>query len=102
MPRRTQLAPCAVCQQLLASTKLSRVVVDGKTVLLCRDHATVVARSMPRTFEELRALFLEPVGEAHPGRRSLVTRRLSEDRRVFPPRPEGRRMGDGRRATDAS
>lgn len=76
-------------------------MIDGRTLLLCRDHAAVVAASMPRTFEELRGLFPEPaVDGVHPGRRSMVERRVADDRRVFPPRPEGRRMGGGRRATD--
>ncbi len=34
------------------------------------------------------------------GRRSLVTRRSPVDRRVFPPRPEGRRLAVGRRTID--
>ncbi|NOU27257.1 MAG: hypothetical protein HOO96_05050 [Polyangiaceae bacterium] len=32
--------------------------------------------------------------------RSGVDRRKGEDRRAFPPRPEGRRMNDGRRESD--
>ncbi|NUP11593.1 MAG: hypothetical protein HOW73_36570 [Polyangiaceae bacterium] len=102
MHRRTHAAPCAVCRQELTSSKLSRVVVEAKTVLLCRDHAAVVARNMPRTFEELRRLFLEESDSAHPARRSVLERRVAEDRRIFPPRPEGRRLGGGRRASDAA
>lgn len=98
--RRTHLAPCAVCNVTVPSSKLSRVVVDGKVVLLCREHAVVVASHMPRTFEDLRVLFLEPASPSHAGRRSVLERRRADDRRVFPPRPEGRRMGRGRRATD--
>lgn len=101
MQRRTHRAPCAVCCQELTSAKLSRVVIEGKTVLLCREHATVVARNMPRTFDELRSLFPETRGEG-PARRSLLERRASDDRRVFPPRPEGRRMGGGRRSSDVA
>ncbi|MBK6514164.1 MAG: hypothetical protein IPM79_18690 [Polyangiaceae bacterium] len=101
MQRRTNRAPCAVCNQELPSSKLSRVVVEGTTVLLCRGHATVVAQHMPRTFEELRSLFLEQT-ESGPARRSLLGRRAFDDRRVFPPRPEGRRMGGGRRSSDVA
>lgn len=76
-------------------------MIDGRTLLLCRDHAAVAAANMPRTFEELRALFPEPpVDGEHVGRRSMIERRIADDRRVFPPRPEGRRMGGGRRSTD--
>jgi hypothetical protein len=45
--------------------------------------------------------------DAHAGRspladrRSPIERREADDRRVFPPRPEGRRLGGGRRAGDA-
>lgn len=81
---------------------LSRVVVEAKTVLLCREHATVVAKNMPRTYAQLRALFVEPTSSEHPARRSVLERRAADDRRVFPPRPEGRRLGGGRRALDAS
>jgi len=103
MHSRKHAAPCAVCEQLLAgppqmlrSRELSRVIVEGRTVLLCRLHAATVAANMPATFEELRALFKEPVGgergQEHPARRSLIERRGADDRRLFPPRPEGRRM----------
>ena len=56
----------------------------------------------------MRALFVqssgtsdELLGIAATGeRRSPLNRRVPEDRRVFPPRVEGRRMGFGRRSTD--
>jgi hypothetical protein len=86
---------------MTASGKLSRVVVEGRAVRLCRAHAAVVASAMPRTFDELRALFREQPSESSPwGRRSKLERRASDDRRAFPPRPEGRRMTGGRRASD--
>jgi hypothetical protein len=51
---------------------------------------------MPKTWEELRAIFREANGK-----RSPIPRRLEiEDRRVFPPRPEGRRRSYGRRTHD--
>lgn len=100
MARRDEM-PCAVCGSITASGKLSRVVVEGHAVRLCRAHAAVVASSMPRTFDELRALFREQPDEQSPwGRRSLLERRDTDDRRAFPPRPEGRRMTGGRRSSD--
>jgi hypothetical protein len=82
------------------SIKLSRVVIEGRTVCLCREHAAIVVANMPRTYEELRALFPEPAAAGVPGRRSLIERRGADDRRMFPPRPEGRRMAGGRRSSD--
>ena len=58
--------------------------------------ATVVA-AMPETFEDLRALF---TGATLDERRAPLERRDPLDRRVFPPRPEGRRVGQGRRASE--
>ncbi|WP_437657726.1 hypothetical protein [Sorangium sp. So ce1182] len=91
---------------------MARVVIQGRSLSLCRSHAATVAAAMPETFEEMRALFvglqrvaLQRVGLSAQGdpsieRRSPIARRSPEDRRVFPPRPEGRRLGGGRRATD--
>lgn len=100
MARRKLLAPCAACRTPTPSSKLSRVVIEGRTVCLCREHATLVVANMPRTYAELRALFLEPNAAGTPSRRSLIERRGADDRRMFPPRPEGRRMAGGRRSTD--
>lgn len=99
MAKKQSTGACSVCGERMPSSKLSRAVVDARTVLLCREHAAVVARNMPRTFDDLRALFPEPAGAEHPGRRSVLARRAADDRRMFPPRPEGRRMG-GRRKDD--
>jgi hypothetical protein len=64
--------------------------------MLCRDHASEVAVHMPKTWEELRAIFVLPAD-----RRSAIPRRVDpDDRRVFPPRPEGRRRSAGRRNVD--
>jgi hypothetical protein len=92
---------------------MSRVLVEGRTLELCRAHATAVVAAMPETFEDLRALFvgagpgLTGLGSVASGdagvsveRRSPIARREPQDRRVFPPRPEGRRLSTGRRATD--
>lgn len=95
---------CAVCghEPNEGRTALSRVIIEGRVLRLCRVHAATVVAALPETFEDLRALFVG-AGDAPENvpieRRSPVARR-SEDRRVFPPRPEGRRASAGRRATD--
>ncbi|WP_044240096.1 hypothetical protein [Chondromyces apiculatus] len=97
---------CAVCGgEERAGTGLLRVIVELRTLLLCRAHAATVMAAMPETFEEMRALFVgaAPAGrQGYAGleRRSPLPRRHAEDRRAFPPRPEGRRRDGGRRATD--
>jgi len=99
---------CAVCdEETNDSTLMSKVVVEGRTLDLCRSHAAMVVTAMPRTFEELRSLFVGVSDEAWAQgskpwaeRRSPIDRRNGNDRRVFPPRPEGRRLSPGRRATD--
>ena len=65
-------------------------------VALCDRHAKMVRSAGARSLAALRRLFLEVAG-----RRSLLPRRAAQNRRVFPPRPEGRRLRDGRRAADA-
>jgi hypothetical protein len=101
-------AGCAVCGAApTGSTGLSRVIIQGRALWLCLDHATTVAVAMPETFEQMRALFVQPAaGDDGPARnatsdrRSPIDRRRRDDRRVFPPRSEGRRMSYGRRASD--
>jgi hypothetical protein len=90
-----------------ARTRMARVVIQGRSLSLCRTHAATVVAAMPATFEEMRALFVGLQRSAQPAqrdpsaeRRSPIPRRSPEDRRVFPPRLEGRRLGGGRRATD--
>jgi hypothetical protein len=81
---------------------MSRVVVEGRALELCRVHAVTVVTAMPETFDDLRALFAGTGVDlaAHVDRRARLDRRAVLDRRVFPPRPEGRRCNDGRRADD--
>jgi hypothetical protein len=89
---------------------MSRAMVEGRLLWLCLEHATAVVVAMPETFEQLRALFAQPATADPSGgprrldamveRRSPLPRRRAEDRRFFPPRPEGRRTGFGRRADD--
>jgi hypothetical protein len=109
LPRMSErLAGCAVCgARARVGTTMSRMLVEGRALELCRAHVDVVVAAMPETFDDLRALFVgagsehadlaSPVGLE---RRSPISRRVPEDRRVFPPRPEGRRHNGGRRATD--
>lgn len=97
---------CAVCrEQSTQPDGMSKVVIEGRALTLCRDHAAAVVAVMPETFEDLRAIFagagVDLDGPGHtPERRSPLDRRAADDRRVFPPRPEGRRRGGGRRASD--
>ncbi|HLV68635.1 MAG TPA: hypothetical protein VKY73_22615 [Polyangiaceae bacterium] len=74
---------------------MRRLLVGTRIVALCQSHAECVERNGVADLEALRALFTEA-----DGRRSLIERRAPLDRRVFPPRPEGRRRGNGRRSND--
>lgn len=100
---------CAVCGgEAEMGARMSRVVIEGRALQLCRSHASTVVAAMPETFEDLRALFIGAGVDLSgpqsplplPERRSPINRRAAEDRRVFPPRPEGRRQSEGRRAGD--
>ena len=94
---------CAVCGVLASpGARMSRVVIEGRALQLCRVHAVTVVTAMPETFDDLRALFVGAGVDlaASAERRSPLDRRAALDRRVFPPRPEGRRRNDGRRAGD--
>src|SRR4051812_30931333 len=94
---------CEVCSHLAEkpqavrtpAVRLRRVAVEGRIVALCESHAAAVMNAETRSLEVLRDLFREAEG-----RRSFVDRRSPLDRRLFPPRPEGRRATSGRRAED--
>jgi hypothetical protein len=58
----------------------------------CAEHARKVREAAPQSLEDLGQLFAE-----HVGVRSRLDRRSPLDRRIFPPRPEGRRRGLSRR-----
>jgi hypothetical protein len=91
------MATCEVCSTLGRARKGpgKRVLVGHRLVTLCTTHARAVPALPQRGVEELRRVFHERKGQ-----RSLIDRRQELDRRVFPARPEGRRHGGGRRATD--
>jgi hypothetical protein len=78
--------------------RLYHVLVERRILSLCDEHARLVRASGAETLQDLRALFPERGGE-----RSVLDRRSPVDRRLFPPRPEGRRRApSGRRRTDAA
>jgi hypothetical protein len=96
--------PCEVCSGLskigsqsesASSRKTRRVLVGERIVTLCDVHAREVRERAIESIDDLREHFPEPGG-----RRSLIGRRAPLDRRIFPPRPEGRRHGEGRRHDD--
>src|SRR5262249_53261196 len=102
MAAKVGASSCVVCaaggrKSSSGPAKMSRVIVRGRALTLCREHAGAVAIRMPKTWEDLRQIFA-----AGSDRRSPLPRRAAEsdDRRVFPPRPEGRRKTTGRRTTD--
>lgn len=86
-------APCELCSHGgQHGTAAEPWTFGERLVWLCAEH---LARAESAPSEDaLRALFREPDGQ-----RSLLPRR-AEERRVFPPRPEGRRKGSGRRRAD--
>jgi hypothetical protein len=100
---------CAVCGlPRRGGMSMSKVVIEGRALELCRLHAATVVAAMPETFDDMRALFVGVTIDVDAmirrdnmiDRRSPLERRAEEDRRVFPPRPEGRRRGTGRRTGD--
>jgi hypothetical protein len=84
--------PCDVCA---TKQRIRRILLQDRVVALCDEHAAELRSSGASTLEALCALFPESAGK-----RSLVARRAPLDRRVFPPRPEGRRRNAGRRQDD--
>jgi hypothetical protein len=101
MGEKAEPCTCVICfargkAKREAPNRISRVTIQARSVVLCREHAGVVAIKMPKTWDDLRAIFALP-----PERRSPIPRRVeADDRRVFPPRPEGRRTSFGRRKAD--
>ena len=100
MAQKADMTGCLVCtargMKRPTPSRTSRVIIQARTVVLCREHAGMVAIHMPKTWDDLRAIFIGTID-----RRSPIPRRLENDnRRMFPPRPEGRRASDGRRKLD--
>jgi hypothetical protein len=102
MAQKAENSGCLVCTARGAAkrpvpSRISRVTIQCRSLMLCREHAGQVAIHMPKTWEDFRAIFVGSVD-----RRSPIPRRIDyDDRRVFPPRPEGRRKSYGRRNVDA-
>ncbi len=91
--------PCEVCAGTKGQGKVGSdryLLIEGRVVALCASHLSAVKRSKIKTLAALHKVFQETTGV-----RSLVSRRASSNRRVFPARPEGRRKADGRRWDDA-
>jgi hypothetical protein len=91
---------CEVCAALAPperppsepAARLRRICVGTRIVALCPAHADAARQAGAADLPELRSLFAEPAGN-----RSQLDRRSPLDRRIFPPRPEGRRRGTERR-----
>ncbi len=93
---------CEACAQLALrgesppkGSRIRNLLVGGRLVYLCDAHVEDVGNLDFHHVENVRQLLRETEGQ-----RSLVTRRSPIDRRIFPPRPEGRRLAAGRRSTD--
>ena len=85
---------CEICGE--SAGTLASVEVGDRRVALCKEHAAAARAAGVSSAEALRARFVEAEG-----RRALLSRRAEDERRMFPPRPEGRRMQRGRRKSDA-
>ena len=80
------------------STGLSQVIIQGRALWLCLNHATTVAVAMPETFEQMRALFVEPAAgdegllriDSMVDQRSPIDRRRRDDRRAHRSRSSAR------------
>jgi hypothetical protein len=86
---------CEVCENFMpevarTSRKLVEVVLDTRTVTLCRGHALIAENSGVKSFDALRELYGS-------GRRSYVPRRNATN-----DRSGDQRLGRGRRAADAT
>jgi hypothetical protein len=89
----TSVHQCCVCP---SADDLTGVVVAGQNLLLCGNHRRKLGDRQPESFDDLAAFF----GTLGADRRRTVGDRRREERRMFPPRPELRRYGMGRRKGD--
>jgi hypothetical protein len=93
-PRVKRTRSCEICG---AAASAASSLTDGmRRIQLCGAHAQSARTAGAASIEAVRALFVES-----DGRRALLARRATE-RRLFPPRPEGRRLARGRRKTDVA
>jgi hypothetical protein len=83
---------CAVCP---VTDGLTGVVVAGTELLLCEKHLAKLGDAAPGSFDDLAAFFASLGSD-----RSSEPDRRTDDRRLFPPRPERRRHNMGRREGD--
>lgn len=81
---------CLVCAR---REPLRGVVVDGRQILLCAEHHAALGEAS-EALSDLAGLMARPGLDRRSGRD-----RRRRERRMFP-RPEGRRLGMGRRASD--
>jgi hypothetical protein len=93
---------CEACSALelsghkpLRTTRIRTLLVADRLFCFCDTHADVVRDAAPKSIEDIRDLLKEP-----DGLRSLMARRSDVNRRIFPPRPEGRRRSQARRSSD--
>ena len=85
---------CELCGEAALAHSLD---LGTRLVALCGKHARHAEQAGVTTLDALRALFVEAEGQ-----RSLLARRAESERRLFPPRPEGRRQWRGRRESDTA
>jgi hypothetical protein len=80
-----------------ATQRVRNVLIGNRIVQLCDEHAR---RALEGSVSDVEALMqlTRSVGE----HRSPINRRDPFDRRMFPPRPEGRRHESTRRQDDDS
>jgi len=82
---------CAVCP---ATRALTGIIVAGRELFLCNEHAAKLGDERPSSYDDLASFYALPGID-----RRAADERRDEDRRMFP-RPERRRYNMGRRKDD--
>jgi len=100
-PSDSSAGVCEICgadsrESAPTVTPLTRVLIEDRVVALCESHLAEVEQAGIERLSDLFVLFKDQSGQ-----RGAPERRSPLDRRVFPPRPEGRRYGGGRRIDDS-
>ena len=85
-------AKCAICCD---TSDLTGVIVGEQQLFLCAAHAARLGSTPVASYEDMAALFAASGLDRRAG-----SERRRRARRVFPPRPEGRRHNRGRRTGD--